>query len=126
MYASIRVMSALLAAPFLFGTAMADTELPPGAKCRQEFRSVDDQADTDVRDVDRLIDLLEGEMGDSAIASGGQEFQDHLRARLETAKARRSDILDKQHDDLNVIRARCDRLRDEQQREKQLSPDEPA
>jgi hypothetical protein len=100
-----------LLAPLLLGNAIASTELPPGAKCRQEIRAVDDQADGDVRDVNRLIALLEDEVGDSAIASGGQ--QDRLRARLDAAKLRRSSILDKQHADLNAIRARCDRLRDD-------------
>ena len=116
MSANIGVMSVWLLAPFLLGTAPGITPLPPGAKCRQEIRSVDDRADADVRDVNRLIALLEDEVGDTAIGSGGQDLQNGLRAKLDAAKKRRSEILDKQHEDLNAIRARCDRLQDERQR----------
>ncbi len=35
-----------------------------------------------MRDVNQLIALLEEEAGDHAIASGGQDLQDRLRARL--------------------------------------------
>ncbi|MET0230451.1 MAG: hypothetical protein ABW186_05910 [Rhodanobacteraceae bacterium] len=113
MHATILAMSTLLAALLDPGIAVHDGDHPPGTRCRQEFRAVDDQADVDMRDVNQLITLLEDEAGDDAIASGGQDSKDHLRARLAAAKTRRSDILDKQHDDLNVIRARCDRLRHE-------------
>ena len=116
MYASVGVTCALFAAMSLLGTAVAHVEPPVGAKCRQEIRWVDDQTDKDVRDVDQLIALLKGEIGDDAVASGGQDLQNYLQARLEAAKLRRSGILDKQHSDLNAIRARCDRLKDEQQR----------
>ena len=122
MHARTCLIGALVAAAFQLGTAAADTELPLGAKCRQEIRSVDDQADADVRKVNELIVVLDGEIADSAIASSGQDLQNSLRARLEAAKTRRSDILDKQHSDLNVIRARCDRLRDEQQRSGTAAP----
>ena len=104
-------MSTLVAAPLLFGAALASTELSPGATCREQIRSIDDQADTDVRDVNRLIALLENEVGDSAIASGGPDVLDRLHVKLDAAKTRRSEIIDKQHDDLNAIRARCDRSR---------------
>jgi len=114
MSVTLRATSALLFA-VLSGVAVADTELPPGARCRQDIRLVDDQADTQIQELNRLIVLLENEVGDRAIAAGG--LQDHLQQRLAAAKTRRSDLLDKQHDDLNVIRARCDRLRDEKQRE---------
>jgi len=116
MFGTLRVTSALVVA-FLSTAAVADTAVPAGARCRQEIRSVDDQADADIRDVNQLIVLLENELGDRAIASGAQNLRDHVDARLTAAKSRRSDLIDKQHDDLNVIRARCDRLRDEKQRE---------
>jgi hypothetical protein len=100
-----------LAALALSGNAIAGSDLPQGAKCRQEIRAVDDQADVDIQAIDRLIILLEGEVGDRAMPSGGP--LDRLRERLDAAKLQRTSLLDKQHDDLNVIRARCDRLRDD-------------
>lgn len=111
MSSTIRVVSVLLVASFLLGSAIAKTELPL-VKCGQDFRSIDDQADRDVRDVDQLIGLLMSELGDTAIASGDPSLQNRVRGRLEAAKMRRADILDKQHNDLNAIRARCDELRD--------------
>ena len=107
MHASILALSTLLAASLDLGAAVAPGDLPPGTQCREDIRAVDDQADIDMRDINKLIALLEDELGDRATASGEQ---DGLRARLVAAKTRRTDILDKQHDDLNVIRARCDRL----------------
>ena len=64
-----------------------------------------------------MIATLEGEIGKRAKSSGEEDVRAHdqLRVRLEAAKLRRSSILDKQHDDLNAVRARCDRLRDGQQ-----------
>lgn len=117
MHAILLAMSTLLAAPLDPGIAAPQSELAPGTRCREEFRAVDDQADVDMRDINQLIALLEDEAGDHASASGGQETQDHLRAKLSAARTRRSDILDKQHVDLNAIRARCDRLRHEQRGE---------
>jgi hypothetical protein len=113
MHAMILVTIWLPAALWL-GTGASANDLPPGTICRQEIRAIDDQADVDMRDVNRLIALLEDELGDRAIASGGQ--QDRLRARLDAAKLRRVAILDKQHDDLNTIRARCDRMRNDAER----------
>jgi hypothetical protein len=114
MHITVIAMITLLAAPLCAATALGNP--PSSATCRQEIRSIDDQTDSDVRDINRLIALLEDEAGDRAIASGGQDAQDRLRTRLEAAKLHRSSILDKQHDDLNAVRARCDRLRDEQRR----------
>lgn len=116
MYAAILAASALLAVPFQPGTAVANSDHASGKRCWQDIRAIDDQADTDVRDVDKLITLLEDEVGDRAIASGDPGLQERLHAKIAAAKTRRADILDKQHDDLNEIRARCDRLRDEQER----------
>lgn len=126
MRASIRVISTFFVGAFLLSTAAANTDLPLGAKCRQEIRAVDDQTDTDVRRVNELIVVLEGEIADSAIASSGPDLQNSIRARLEAAKTRRSDIIEKQHTDLNAIRARCDRLRDEQQRAGTADPSAPS
>ena len=42
----------LLAALLLSGSAIASSELPHGAKCRQEIRAVDDQADADIQAID--------------------------------------------------------------------------
>jgi hypothetical protein len=117
MHAILLALSTLLAAPLDPVTAGQDSDSPPGTKCRQEFRAVDDQTDVDMRDVNQLIALLEDEVADPATASGAEDTQDHLRARISAARTRRSDILDKQHDDLNEIRARCDRMRHEQRRE---------
>jgi hypothetical protein len=105
---------AWLGALLLSGNAIASSELPHGAKCRQEIRAVDDQADVDIQAIGRLITLLEEEVDDRAIASGGQ--LDRLRERLDAAKLQRTGLLDKQHDDLNMIRARCDRLREDAKR----------
>jgi hypothetical protein len=116
MYAIVIALITLLATQLLVSTAVANGDPPSSAKCRQEIRAIDDQTDIDVRDINRLIALLEDEVNDRAIASGGQDLQDRLRARLGAAKLHRSSILDKQHNDLNAIRARCDRLRDEAKR----------
>ena len=112
MYATSLAMITLFVAPLLAGAPVANSEPSQTARCRQEIRAIDDQADVDMRDIDQLIDRLEDEVGDHAIASSGQDVQDGLRARLDAAKLRRSGILDKQHDDLNVVRARCDRVPD--------------
>ena len=112
MFATELAMITLLVAPLMTGAPIANSEPSQSVSCRQEIRAIDDQADIDMRDIDQLIDRLEDEVGDRAIASSGQDVQDRLRARLDAAKLRRSGILDKQHDDLNVVRARCDRLPD--------------
>jgi hypothetical protein len=102
-----RFASVLFIALTMLGTATARSELSVAAQCRQDFRDVDDQADLDMQEANRLIALLESEMADPALASSGQDFKDGLRDKIEAAKARRSRIFEKQHDDLNVIRARC-------------------
>jgi hypothetical protein len=114
MHPSILAVSLLLAASPDVRAAVVHAELPPGARCRQDIRAIDDQADVDMRDANKLIALLEDELDDRAIASSGQGMQDRLRARLAAAKTRRTDIFDKQHDDLNVVRARCDRLSEQE------------
>jgi hypothetical protein len=114
MHAAAVALLALLAHPLLSVAATAAGDPAPKAGCWQEIRSVDDRADVDVREINRLIILLEDEIRSRSIASAGQESE--LRAKLEAAKLRRSGILDKQHDDLNAIRAWCDRSRDERQR----------
>ena len=111
MSSSFHVFGVLLAIAFLLGNTIAYAGFPLGMTCSQEFRSVDDQADIDIREVDQLIGLLESELGDTAIASGDAGLKNHLHARLEAARTRRADLLKKQHNDLNAIRARCDRLR---------------
>jgi hypothetical protein len=112
MLATELAMITLFVAPLLAGAPIANSEPSKSMRCRQEIRAIDDQADIDMRDIDQLIDRLQDEVGDRAIASSGQDVQDGLRARLDAAKLRRSGIFDKQHDDLNVVRARCDRLPD--------------
>ncbi len=108
MHATVLVASLLLAAPFQAISARTNTDPVSDTKCRQDIRAVNDQADVDIRDNDRLIALLENEIGDRAIASGEQSMQDRLRARLADARTHRSDILDKQRDDLSALRDRCD------------------
>jgi len=80
-------------------------------RCRQEFAAVDDQADKDMRDINRLVDLLESEIADPALSSSGRDFSDGLHAKLEAAKLRRAQVFEKQHADLNAIRERCYRLK---------------
>ena len=109
--------SILVASSLMLGTATASSDLPAGALCRRDFRAVDDQADVDVRDLNRRIELLESEITDPGLSGSEQSFKDGLRDKLEAAKVHRSEVLDKQHDDLNSIRARCDRMRDGKQRE---------
>lgn len=92
-------------------------DLAAGALCRRDFRAVDDQADVDVRNLDRRIALLESEIADPALSGSAQAFKDALRDKLDAAKVDRSRVLDKQHDDLNAIRDRCDRTRDGKQDE---------
>ena len=108
MSSSIRGASVLLTA-LLLGSSVANAEQQSRASCSEAFRSVDDQADMDIRDADRLIALLEDEARDPAISSGDDALQNRLRERLKEAVRQRESILDKQHDDLNAIRARCDR-----------------
>ena len=108
--------SALLVLPLMVGNAAGGSELPVGTLCRQQFLAVDDQADADLRNLNRLIALLESEIADPALSPGAPGFKDGLRDKLEAAKLRRSEVFDKQHDDLNSIRARCDRLRDAKRR----------
>jgi hypothetical protein len=117
MHATLLAMSTLFAASIDPGIAAQDSDRPPGTNCREEFRAVDDQADVDMREINQLIALLADEAGDRAIVSGGADARDHLRDRLAAARTRRSDILDKQHLDLNAIRDRCGRLPHEPLRE---------
>jgi len=102
---------ALFAALLLSSVATAGSEAPSGASCREEFAAVDDQADKDMQDINRLVSLLEAEIADPALSPSGPAFSDGLRVKLDAAKLRRSEIFDKQHHDLNAIRDRCDRLR---------------
>jgi hypothetical protein len=82
-----------------------------GDVCRREFRALDDQADIDMRDVNDLIARLEAEMIDPSLQPLGNDFREGLRVKLDSAKVRRGNVLDKHHTDLNAVRARCDRVR---------------
>jgi hypothetical protein len=97
----------LFAALLLSSTAMAAPERSFNERCRLEFAAVDDQADKDLRDINRLIELLESEIADPALSSSGRDFSANLQAKLEAAKLRRTEVFDKQHTDLNAIRERC-------------------
>ena len=80
-------------------------------RCRQEFSAIDDQADLEIRDLNRLIMLLESEVEDPGLAASSEGFRMDLRNKLEATKQRRAEVFDKQHDDLNAIRAKCSRSR---------------
>ena len=110
-----RLTNLLFASLLLSGTAAAGSELS-SASCRLDFAAVDNQADKDIADINRLIALLESEIEDPALASSGQDFTAGLRAKITAAKLHRSQVFDKQHDDLNVIRDRCDRVWGDTQR----------
>ena len=97
----------LLGAFLLCSTATAGSERSFSERCRLEFAAVDDQADKDLRDINRLIELLESEIADPALSSSGRDFSAGLQAKLEAAKLRRTEVFDKQHTDLNAIRERC-------------------
>ena len=101
----------LFASLLLGGTAIAGPEqLPVGARCRMEFAQADDAADKDMREVNRLIALLENEIADPGVVLN----KDSLREKLVAAKLRRTQVLAKQHDDFNAIRDRCNKLRQEE------------
>jgi|KBSMisStandDraft_5_1062788.scaffolds.fasta_scaffold557973_2 hypothetical protein len=101
----------ILTALFLSSAATARPEPSFSERCRQEFAAVDDQADKDLQDLNRLVELLESEIADPALSSSGRDFTDGLHAKLEAAKLRRTEVFDKQHADLNAIRDRCYRAR---------------
>jgi hypothetical protein len=77
-------MIASLMSPLL-SDANANVDAAPGPRCWQAIHSIDEQADIDVREIQRMIALLEEELGDQATASGGTASQDQLRTRIETA-----------------------------------------
>lgn len=83
-----------------------------GEVCRRDIRNLDDQAERDMREVNRLIALLDSEIVDPSLLPLGRAFQESLRVKLESAKLHRNEVLDKHHADLNAVRARCDRVRD--------------
>lgn len=103
---AIRGTTLLAGSLLLCSTGTAGSERSFNERCRLEFAAVDDQADKDLRDINRLIELLESEIADPALTSSG-DFSAGLQAKLEAAKLRRTEVFDKQHTDLNAIRERC-------------------
>jgi hypothetical protein len=76
----------VLTSSLMLGTAAECHDLPTGALCRRDFRAVDDQADVDVRNIDRRIALLESEIADPALSGSAQAFKDALRDKLDAAR----------------------------------------
>jgi len=113
-YAATRSAVALMMALPLMAVAsahfdpLASLSVANGG-CTQRLRSIDDQADLDVRDANQRIVRLRREL--ALAASVGPPVASETQANLVAAVAQRADILQRQHTELNEVRRQCDILR---------------
>lgn len=101
--------AAIVVAASLSHAAVAgQDDFPDSDSCAQRIRTVDDQADQDVRIANDDIARLRREL---VASSTSNTVDPAIEAQLAAALSSKKETLQDQHSTLNGIRAQCDLLR---------------
>ena len=93
---------------FALAGAATQPDFANGDSCAQRIRLIDDQADQDVREVNREIARLRLELVAPPTSTTNASSKAMIQTELAAAQVRKKDTLRDHHSDLNDVRAQCD------------------